>query len=132
MLALLGTTVQADDMDTIEYRQNIMKTLGEQMSLLGMMLEKRAPADDFAAHAKILALTASTVEVAFEPEVEGGRAKSTVWAQWPDFQKRLAAFTTAAQELAKTADSGGMQAAAGKMQTLQCKACHDSYREPAS
>ncbi len=133
LLASATVPVSADDEDTIDYRQHIMKTLGEQVAILGMMVEKRAPADDFAAHAEVLALAASTAKAAFEEEVEGGAAKPEVWSAWEDFEKRMDELATATADLAKTAKSGGMAAAAPKMRTaLTCKGCHDTYRVPKS
>ena len=135
-VALLGVLAfggvsHADDQDTIDYRQHIMKTLGEQVSILGMMVEKKAPADDFATHAQVLALTAATAKAAFEPEIQGGKAKPEVWTQWADFEKRIDALVASTADLAKTAKSGGVAAAGPKMQSaLTCKGCHDTYRVP--
>lgn len=126
-----GAASHADDQDTVEYRQHIMKTLGEQVAILGMMVQQKAPADDFATHVQALALTAATAKAAFEPEIQGGNAKPEVWSQWADFEKRIDALTVATADLAKTAKSGGAAAAGPKMQAaLTCKGCHDTYRVP--
>jgi len=132
---LLASTVapvsHADDEDTVDYRQHVMSTLGEQVAILGMMLEKKVPADDFAIHAEALALAATTAKFAFEPEVEGGAAKPEVWSAWDDFEKRMDVLVAGTAELAKIAKTGGMAAAGPKMQTaLTCKGCHDTYRVP--
>jgi cytochrome c556 len=135
LLSLLaGMTVmtasRADDEDTVDYRQHVMKTMGEQVAMLGMMIEKKAPADDFAKHAEALALSAATAKFAFEPEIEGGESKAEVWSEWDDFAKRMDALASSTADLAKTAKAGGMAAAAPKMRTaLTCKGCHDKYRE---
>lgn len=39
---------RADDEDSIEYRQHIMKTLGEQAAAIRMIVEHKAPATNFA------------------------------------------------------------------------------------
>ena len=131
MLTSVAIPVSADDQDTIDYRQHIMKTMGEQVAILSMMAEKKAPADDFATHAEVLALTAATAKSAFEPEVEGGDAKPEVWSAWDNFEKRMDELVAATADLAKTAKSGGIAAAAPKMRAaLTCKGCHDTYRVP--
>ena len=127
---LLPTAVRADDQDTIDYRQHIMKTMGEQAAAIGQILQQKAPPDNFAVHVQILAVTAATAKKAFEPKVLGGEAKPEVWAKWADFAKRLDDLTAATADLAKTAAAGGIAATAPKVQTaLTCKSCHDTYRE---
>lgn len=129
LLYAAAPVVQADDEDTIEHRQHVMKTLGEQVAILSMMIEKKVPADDFATHAQVLALAASTAKAAFEPEVEGGEAKPEIWSSWDDFEKRLDELVAGTAELAKAAQSEGMEAAASRMRSaLNCKSCHDTYR----
>jgi cytochrome c556 len=129
---LIGATAsgvaRADDQDVIDYREHIMKTMGEQVAAIGQILQQKAPAENFATHAQILAITAATAKKAFEPKVPGGEAKPEVWAQWPDFSKRLDELTAATADLARIAKSGGMSAAAPKVQTLPCKSCHDTFR----
>ena len=80
---------RADDQDVIDYRTHVMKTLGEQMGAVGMILENKAPPDNFATHMKVLAVTATQAKKAFEPKVPGGNAKPEVWSDWADFSKRL-------------------------------------------
>jgi len=121
--------VHADDQDVVDYRQHIMKTLGEQVASIDMILHQTAPADNFATHTKILAVTAATARKAFEPKVPGGDSKPEVWSNWADFAKQMDTLAAAAEELAKTAVSGGLSAAQPKVQAaLACKGCHDTYR----
>jgi cytochrome c556 len=127
LLAAPGS--RADDADVVDYRRHVMKTMGEQAKIIGMIVEKRAPADDLVTHVKVLAIAAQTAKSAFEPNVPGGEAKPAVWAQWPDFAKRLDELAAAADDLAKSAQSGGADAVASKMKTLPCKKCHETYRE---
>lgn len=116
--------------DVIDYRKHIMKTMDQQVTAITMIMQKKAPADNFALHVETLAVAASTALKAFEPKVEGGRAKAEVWAKWPDFTKRMKELQAATSELAKVAGAGGMAAAAPKLQgALTCKGCHDVYRE---
>ncbi len=124
-----ATVARADDQETIDYRKHIMKTMGEQAASINMILQQKAPPDNFAVHVKILTIAASTAKKAFEPKVPGGDAKPDVWANWPDFAKRLDALVAATADLAKTAQEGGVTAAGPKVPSaLTCKSCHDSYR----
>lgn len=120
-----------DDEDLIEYRQQIMETLGEQAAIVGMILEGRAPSDDFALHVEVLAITAGTAKKAFEPNVVGGDAKPEIWDQWEDFAEQLDNLSAATRELSDVVKAGGV-AQAGPMvrDALTCKSCHDTYRVP--
>lgn len=136
-LLLLGALVfatlptRADDQDVIDYRTHVMKTLGEQMGAIGMILENKAPPDNFATHLKALAVTATQAKKAFEPKVPGGNAKPEVWANWADFSKRLDELVTGTAELASAASHDSVAAVGAKLKTtLKCKSCHDTYRTP--
>ena len=76
--------VAADDDDTVEYRRHIMASLGEQMDALAMIVQHRAPADNFAVHTQTLAIIAAMGKKAFEPKVPGGNSKPEVWSQWAE------------------------------------------------
>ena len=122
---------RADDQDVIDYRTHIMKTMGEQMGAIGMILENKAPADNFATHLKVLAVTATQAKKAFEPKVVGGNAKPEVWANWADFSKRLDELTANTAELAAAAQHESVAAVGGKLRSaLKCKSCHETYRLP--
>jgi cytochrome c556 len=124
-----STLARADDQDVIDYREHIMKTMGEQAAAIGQILQQKAPAENFAVHVQILAVTAATAKVAFEPKVLGGEAKPDVWLHWADFAKRLDDLTAATADLANVAKAGGAAAAGPKVQAaLSCKSCHDTYR----
>ncbi len=117
--------------DVIEYRKNIMKTLGAQAAALNATLQGKAPAESFTLHAQVLAIAASEALIAFTPKVEGGDSKPEVWAKWDDFSKKMKEFAANTADLAKTAEAGGAAAAQPKMQgALTCKGCHDTYRQP--
>ena len=129
LFASLATPMaaRAEDKDTIEYRQRIMKTLGEQTGSLGLMAQKKIPDANFAAHLQILAETAALAKAAFTPKVAGGTVKGTaVWDNWADFSKKM-------DELVQVADAGAKaakaQGAAAGMPRLTCRGCHDMYRE---
>jgi cytochrome c556 len=127
----LSSGARADDQDTIDYRRHIMSSMGEQADAIGMILQHRAPADNFAVHVQTLAAIAATAKKAFEPKIPGGDAKPEVWAQWANFSKRLDDLAASTADLAKAAKDGGLTAAGPKVESaLTCKSCHDSYRVP--
>jgi cytochrome c556 len=131
-LLTASSAAWADDQDVIDYRRHVMKTMGEQMKAMGMILEKKVPADQLLIHLKVIAATVPQVKSAFEPEVEGGEAKPEVWSNWDDFSKRLDILAAGTAELIKAAETGGAAAAASKLPTsLNCKGCHDVYRDAA-
>src|SRR6185312_1681757 len=96
---------RADDQDTIDYRQHVMNTMGEQMVLINQIIQMKAPADNLATFAQILAMTATTAQSAFTPNVAGGDSKPSVWTSWPDFSKRLDELVASTADLAKAAQA---------------------------
>ena len=60
------------------------------------------------------------------------RAKPEIWANWADFQQKVAAFQTAVPDLVAAAKSGDKAkiGAAVKAVGGTCGACHKSYRKP--
>ncbi|MDB6091169.1 MAG: cytochrome [Gammaproteobacteria bacterium] len=128
--SLLPVNAFADDQEVIDYREHVMKTMGEQVAAMNQMRQAKIAPENLAVHAEILAVTAATAKNAFTPRVVGGKAKAEVWANWQDFSKRLNELVAATADLAKTAKQGGLAAAAPKMESaLTCKGCHDVYRE---
>lgn len=129
-LAALPLAAQASDpTDIIDYRKHVMKTLGEQTAMMNAMLQKKVPDENFAVHAQVLAIAASTALMAFKENVEGGESKPDVWAKWPDFEKRMKELAANTAELAQVAKTGGAAAAAPKMAgALTCRGCHETYR----
>lgn len=121
---------RADDQDVIDYRQHVMNTMGDQLLLINQIIQKQAPADeaaDLGTFAQILAMTATTAQSAFKPNVAGGDSKPSVWTSWPDFSKRLDALVASTADLAKAAKSGDTSAVASKVAALDCMGCHQLY-----
>jgi cytochrome c556 len=126
---LVVTTVRADDQDTIDYRQHIMKGLNAQSAILGQIVAGAVPNDQLAQHLDALASIASTALKSFEPKVAGGESKPAVWNDWADFSKRMNEFSQKAAHAAKLAHAQGPDAAmTSMMEALTCKSCHDVYR----
>ena len=130
-LVCLTTTVVADDSDAIDYRKHVMKTLGEQLAAIDMIVAKRAPPDAFTVHVKTIAITTTQAKKAFELKVAGGASKPEVWTNWADFAKRLDAMAAAADGLAKEATAGNAATVGPKIRTaLDCEGCHKIYMVP--
>lgn len=127
--AFVTPDARAEDQDDIDYRQHIMKSMGEQMAAIQQILERKAPADNIATHVQIVAVAAATAKAAFKPASAGGNAKPAVWENWADFSKRLDELVASTAVLAKSANEGGVQATAAKLGTVKCKDCHDVYME---
>ena len=132
-LALLcAAGVHADDQDDIDYRQHIMKTMGEQTASMEMILQHKAPTEGFGVHAKVLAIAAAMAKKSFGSKADGGNAKPAVWANLTDFDKRMDELAAATDELAKAAAGGGVSAAGAKVPAViaTCNACHAQYMVP--
>ena len=128
-IILAPTLARADDQDTIDYRQHIMKTLGDQMTLINLVIQKKAAPDDLSTFAQILATTATTAKSAFMPNVAGGKSRPNVWTNWADFSRQLDQLVASTADLATAAKSGGIAAAAAKVATLNCMSCHATYMQ---
>lgn len=128
-IVIAPTLARADDQDAIDYRQHVMTTMGEQLLLINQIIQKQAPADNLATFAQILAMTATTAQSAFKPNVAGGDSKPTVWSSWPDFSRRLDALVASTADLAKAAQAGNTPAIASKVAALGCMSCHDIYEQ---
>ena len=113
---------------TVEYRSQVMKSLGAQAAGLGMIMQKKVSYDaNLALHAEMISLGAREALKAFEAKVPGGSAKPELWDNWKDFSDRLKALDTAASELAKAAKAGPVEPPK-VLAALTCKGCHDLYK----
>ena len=129
VVSALPFVAKADDKDVIDYRQHIMKTLDEQVASIGMIVSTQIEGDNLVAHVQAIALTALTALKSFELKVQGGESKPEVWAQWPDFEKKMKDFAIGTAKLVDVAKAGGANAVNEAMvDALTCKGCHDTYR----
>ena len=124
------SSAQAADKDFIDYRQNLMKSLGAHAAALGAIAQNKVPfSDNLAYHADGIAAAADAAELAFSENLPGGTAAANIWENQEDFNQRFAALADSARKVAAAARSGGM-AEAGPMMSgmFTCKSCHDIYR----
>lgn len=127
------STAQAADKDYIDYRQNLMKSLGAHASALGAIAQNKVThSDNLALHADAIAAASEAAVLAFKNEIPGegkGKAGANIWEDWEDFEGRFMALAASARDVAAAARSGGMAEAGPKMGGLfTCKSCHDIYR----
>jgi cytochrome c556 len=121
----------AEDEDVVDYRIHVMKTLGEQLGAVEMILAKKAPADSLGAHMQVIAIAATQVKKAFEPKLPGGNSKPEVWSNWADFSKRIDALVASSDQLAKAAKGGSAAVIGPRIKsTLDCESCHQIYMLP--
>ncbi|MGE4062862.1 MAG: cytochrome c [Rhodospirillaceae bacterium] len=135
VLAVLGLVVadaraaEPRNDEAVAYRRHVMRTMSEQAAALALVLQQKAPAENAAVHARVIALGAQTAVKAFEEKVPGGEARPEIWRRWDDFSKRLTALSEGANDLASIAEREGLPAMQARVMNVlgACKACHDTY-----
>ena len=123
---------QQRDEDVIAYRQEIMKTMGAQSSMIGMVLAGMVPDKLLSTHFEVLLQSVRQAKSAFEPKVVGGNALPVVWEKHTDFVAKLneaEANIIKAIEITKKDGAGG-QSGEAAVAALSCKGCHDIYKKP--
>jgi len=127
---MLSVSARADDPEAIEYRQRIMKAMNEQAAILGQIAAGLAPDGDLLAHLDSFALMASTAARSYEVDAPGGDSKPEVWKNKADFLKRMNEFAQKTAQAAKFGHSEGPeQGLVTMLNAMDCKSCHDIYRE---
>lgn len=113
--------------DDVDYRQNVMKTLGAQVEALELVLQGRAPAQDLQHHLAALEAISAQVVSAFEPAAEGGNARVDVWDDWDEFSARA---REQAERLSALRDGDAAREFSPDRirEALNCAQCHDAYR----
>ena len=113
--------------DDVDYRQNVMKTLGAQVEALELVLDGRAPAQDLEHHLAALAAASAQILPAFEPAASGGNARGEVWDDWDDFSARATEQTERLAALREAAAANELSTTRIR-EALHCAQCHDAYR----
>ncbi|MFW5680465.1 MAG: c-type cytochrome, partial [Pseudomonadota bacterium] len=127
---------QAAPDKAIEYRQQVYKTLGANLTAIALNLRQEVSfAENIPAHADALAAVIPLVAGATEQNTAGQgsaqtEAKPEIWDEWDEFVELAEDSEAAVMELANVADSGDMQAIGAQLQATaaSCKACHDRFR----
>ncbi len=113
-----------------------MNVMGHEMEVLVGMTRGQIPADQdkFKMAAHDLQTLTTMVPDAFTamgiPKMS--RAMPVIWQNMADFKMKAQALQDAAQGVAMSADSGGVDGSKGTVQQLgrTCGDCHRMYRKP--
>ncbi|PRY90311.1 c-type cytochrome [Donghicola tyrosinivorans] len=114
-------------------RMEVMKTIGDQMKIVGSMAKGQTAFDAAAANAALTEVAAQAAQIApmFETQAEDPKSEALpiIWQQWDDFAK-LASDTEIATEalIGSITTEADLAPALGKIGGT-CKACHSKYRE---
>ena len=139
LFAGLGAAATAADMTkAVDYRQNIMKSIGANAADIGLMLKGEVPFSDaqVAAHATAINALAKIIPDAVPAGSDVGKtyAKPEIWTHMDEFKKYAAALETESAKLIKVAEAGGdakaVQAQVAVMGKEACGACHKAFRKP--
>lgn len=141
-VALAGVALQgqaADMAKAIEYRQNVMKSIGSNVDNIVLMIKGQVPFN--AQHVVVFAedinnlskLIPDLVPPGSGPEAGDTRAKPEIWQKMDEFKADAEKLTTESAKLIEVA-KGGDQAAtfqqAVAMGKDACGGCHESFRKP--
>src|SRR6185312_6595136 len=120
---LVLAPAQANDLEkadpAVQYRINIMRGMAANASAIGLTIRNNLPqGQNLALHAEAIALDARAAISGFQPNVDDNVVKPEVWSNWKDFSDRLNALSTTANEVAKLAREGGLDAAKPKLDVM--------------
>jgi cytochrome c556 len=137
LTALLSATVAhaQEDQGFVDYRQNLMRSVGANMAAISDVLKHGLPLQsNIAGHAANLQTHSTQILAAFERRVTDGKtdAKPAIWEDRKGFEEALAAFRTQAGKLADVAGNGDMAAIGAQVREVgrACSGCHKTYRKP--
>lgn len=135
-LVALGTAALAHggvkDKDVMA-RMEVMKTIGDQMKIIGSMAKDEAGFDAGAANAAVTEIAAQSAQIAtlFESRADDPKSEAlpAIWEDWEHFtQLASAAETTAEGMIGTISAEADLGPALGKLGGT-CKACHSKYRK---
>jgi cytochrome c556 len=135
--ALCAATVARaqDGQGYVDYRQNLMRSVGANMAAIsdvlkhGLPLQKNVPG-----HASNLQSHGGQIELAFERRVVEGKtdAKPAIWENRTGFLEALAEFRKQADLLVQVANQQDMAALGAQVREVgkACSGCHRQFRKP--
>lgn len=130
----LTAIANTDTQEAIEYRQGIFKAFKWNFGPMADMVRGKAEfnAEEFVKRAEKLQ---NLSNMPFEGFIDGSYAGSNtlpvIEQKWEDFVNKQNTFESAAEKLAKAANTGDMKqirAAFGEA-GKSCKSCHDQFRK---
>ena len=125
--------------DIIKYRINIMKSLGNHISIIAANLKGKVSInEDILPHSQSMLLTLSSlnIEKIFPINTQASDSPKTksldsIWVEKELFQKSMLQSIEKTKDLVKAAESGNNQNIAKSLGALgkSCGACHDKFRK---
>ena len=138
--AILSSTAFAQNAeDIIKYRINIMKSLGNHISIIAANLKGKVSInEDILPHSQSMLLTLSSINIEkiFPINTQASDSPKTksldsIWVEKELFQKSMLQSIEKTKDLVKAAESGNNQNIAKSLGALgkSCGACHDKFRK---
>lgn len=127
----------ADPDKAIEYRQQLYRTLGANLTAIVLNLRDEVSfAENVPTHADTIAAILPLVKAATAQDTAGQgsattRARPVLWSEWDTFERLHGDAVAQSQQLAEVAATGDMAALGPEVQAMAgtCRACHDRFRE---
>ena len=140
LLAILSSSAFAQNAeDIIKYRINIMKSLGNHISIIAANLKGKVSInEDILPHSQSMLLTLSSINIEkiFPINTQASDSPKTksldsIWVEKELFQKSMLQSIEKTKDLVKAAESGNNQNIAKSLGALgkSCGACHDKFRK---
>ena len=138
--AILSSSAFAQNVeDIIKYRINIMKSLGNHISIIAANLKGKVSInEDILPHSQSILLTLSSINIEkiFPINTQASDSPKTksldsIWVEKELFQKSMLQSIEKTKDLVKAAESGNNQNIAKSLGALgkSCGACHDKFRK---
>ena len=125
----------SDPADAVELRQAQMSVISTYFGDMGDMVKRKKPFDvaQFKTNAERLAVLANWANTGFEKDIytsSDSETEEAVWSNKADFDKKMAQFAKAAEELKNVAAGGNLRASipAFKAVASTCGGCHKPYK----
>ena len=140
LLAILSSSAFAQNAeDIIKYRINIMKSLGNHISIIAANLKGKVSInEDILPHSQSMFLTLSSINIEkiFPINTQASDSPKTksldsIWVEKELFQKSMLQSIEKTKDLVKAAESGNNQNIAKSLVALvkSCGSCHDKFRK---
>ena len=138
--AILSSSAFAQNAeDIIKYRINIMKSLGNHISIIAANLKGKVSInEDILPHSQSMLLTLSSINIEkiFPINTQASDSPKTksldsIWIEKELFQKSMLQSIEKTKDLVKAAESGNNQNIAKSLGALgkSCGSCHDKFRK---
>ena len=138
--SIISNTLLAQNAeDIIKYRINIMKSLGNHISIIAANLKGKVSInEDILPHSQSMLLTLSSINIdklfPINTKASDSLKTKTLDSVWNDkdlFKKSMSQSIKKTKDLVKAAESGNNQDIAKSLGALgkTCGACHDKFRK---